>query len=88
MFNISTTVAFVDAAAGLGVAKHGNRAMSSNCGSADVLAELGFNLDSRISDRVAKSIDEVGIGFLFAPALHGAMKYAIGPRRETCSDCV
>ena len=80
-FNISTTVAFVVAAAGLGVAKHGNRAMSSNCGSADVLAELGFNLDCT-PDRVAKSIDEVGIGFLFAPALHGAMKYAIGPRRE------
>ena len=80
-FNISTTVAFVVAGAGLGVAKHGNRAMSSNCGSADVLAELGFNLDCS-PERVAESIDEVGIGFLFAPALHGAMKHAIGPRRE------
>ncbi|MEE3233960.1 MAG: anthranilate phosphoribosyltransferase [Candidatus Latescibacterota bacterium] len=80
-FNISTTVAFVVAGAGLGVAKHGNRAMSSNCGSADVLAQLGFNLECS-PERVAKSIDEVGIGFLFAPALHGAMKHAIGPRRE------
>tara|TARA_B100001250_G_scaffold162964_1_gene140133 strand:- start:9440 stop:10447 length:1008 start_codon:yes stop_codon:yes gene_type:complete len=80
-FNISTTVAFVVAGAGLGVAKHGNRAMSSNCGSADVLAELGFNLECS-PEKVAKSIDEVGIGFLFAPALHGAMKHAIGPRRE------
>jgi anthranilate phosphoribosyltransferase len=80
-FNISTTVAFVVAGAGLGVAKHGNRAMSSNCGSADVLAELGFNLECS-PEQVAKSIDEVGIGFLFAPALHGAMKHAIGPRRE------
>jgi|TARA_B100000579_G_C22763596_1_gene820235 anthranilate phosphoribosyltransferase len=80
-FNISTTVAFVVAGVGLGVAKHGNRAMSSNCGSADVLAELGFNLECS-PEQAAKSIDEVGIGFLFAPALHGAMKHAIGPRRE------
>ncbi len=80
-FNISTTVAFVAAGAGLGVAKHGNRAMSSMCGSADVLAELGVNLEAT-PEKVGQCIDEVGIGFLFAPALHGAMKHAIGPRRE------
>ena len=66
-FNISTTVAFVAAGAGLGVAKHGNRAMSSQCGSADVLAELGVNLETP-PERVGQCIDEVGIGFLFAPA--------------------
>lgn len=80
-FNISTAVAFVAAGAGLGVAKHGNRAMSSQCGSADVLAELGVNIEIS-PQKVGQCIDEAGIGFLFAPALHGAMKHAIGPRRE------
>lgn len=80
-FNISTTVAFVAAGAGLKVAKHGNRAASSKCGSADVLAQLGVNLDLT-PEQVGQCVDEVGIGFLFAPKLHPAMKYAIGPRRE------
>ncbi len=80
-FNISTTVAFVAAGAGIPVAKHGNRAVSSRSGSADVLAALGVNLDMT-SDQAAHCVDEVGIGFLFAPAFHPAMKYAIGPRRE------
>lgn len=80
-FNISTTVAFVAAGAGLAVAKHGNRAMSSQCGSADVLQALGVNVEIG-AEAVGACIDEVGIGFLFAPMLHGAMKYAIGPRRE------
>jgi anthranilate phosphoribosyltransferase len=80
-FNISTTVAFVVAACGVKVAKHGNRSISSACGSADVLEALGVNLEVT-PERVSHCIDEVGIGFLFAPALHGAMKHAIGPRRE------
>ncbi len=80
-FNISTTAAFVVAGAGLPVAKHGNRSVSSKCGSADVLQELGVNLDLT-PDRVSACIDKVGIGFLFAPKLHPAMKHAIGPRRE------
>ena len=80
-FNISTTVAFVAAGAGLCVAKHGNRAMSSKCGSADVLNALGVNIEADAA-KVGQCLDEVGIGFLFAPMLHGAMKYAIGPRRE------
>jgi anthranilate phosphoribosyltransferase len=80
-FNISTTVAFVAAGAGCTVAKHGNRAMSSKCGSADVLAELGVNVEAT-PDTVSRCLDEAGIGFLFAPALHGAMKHAIGPRKE------
>jgi anthranilate phosphoribosyltransferase len=80
-FNVSTTAAFVVAGAGLGVAKHGNRSVSSQSGSADVLEALGANLDLT-PDRVAGAIDEVGIGFLFAPKLHPAMRYAIGPRRE------
>ncbi len=80
-FNISTTVAFVAAGAGLTVAKHGNRAMSSRCGSADVLAELGINVEAT-PEQVGHCLDEAGIGFLFAPALHGAMKHAIGPRKE------
>jgi len=80
-FNISTTVAFVVAACGVKVAKHGNRSVSSACGSADVLEKLGVNLD--VTPPVVElCIDEVGIGFLYAPALHGAMKYAIGPRKE------
>ena len=80
-FNISTTTAFVVAGAGLGVAKHGNRSVSSQSGSADVLKALGVNLDL-LPDQVAQAIDEIGIGFLFAPKLHPAMRYAIGPRRE------
>jgi len=80
-FNISTTVAFVVAGAGVPVAKHGNRSVSSKSGSADVLEALGVNLELT-PEQVGMCIDNVGIGFLFAPALHGAMKYAIGPRRE------
>ena len=80
-FNISTTSALVVAAGGLKVAKHGNRSVSSFCGSADVLKALGVNLELTPA-QVADSVKQVGIGFLFAPLLHGAMKYAIGPRRE------
>ena len=80
-FNISTTAAFVLAGAGLCIAKHGNRAMSSRCGSADVLKSLGINLDLT-PEQVGRCLDEVGIGFLFAPMLHTAMKHALGPRRE------
>lgn len=80
-FNISTTVAFVAAGAGIPVAKHGNRAATSKCGSADVLAELGVNLDLT-PEQVGRCVDEIGIGFLFAVKLHPAMRYAIGPRRE------
>ena len=80
-FNISTTAAFVVAAAGLTVAKHGNRAVSSGCGSADVLEALGVKIDAA-AEIVEECLQQIGIGFLFAPRLHGAMKYAIGPRRE------
>jgi anthranilate phosphoribosyltransferase len=80
-FNISTTAAFVVAGAGQPVAKHGNRSISSQCGSADVLEALGVNLELS-PDRIAACVDEVGIGFLFAPKLHPAMKHAVGPRRE------
>jgi anthranilate phosphoribosyltransferase len=80
-FNISTTTAFVVAAAGLTVAKHGNRAVSSGCGSADVLEALGVNINAG-PEIVEECIQQTGIGFLFAPKLHGAMKHAIGPRRE------
>lgn len=80
-FNVSTTVSFVVSACGVKVAKHGNRSVSSACGSADVLEKLGVNLDVT-PELVEHCINEIGIGFLFAPALHGAMKYAIGPRRE------
>jgi anthranilate phosphoribosyltransferase len=80
-FNVSTTTSFVVAAAGIPVAKHGNRAVSSHCGSADVLEALGVDL-SMPPEKVAACVRHVGIGFLFAPMLHGAMKYAIGPRRE------
>lgn len=80
-FNISTTVAFVVAACGVKVAKHGNRSISSACGSADVLERLGVKLDIPVS-RVEDCINTLGVGFLFAPALHGAMRHAIGPRRE------
>ena len=80
-FNISTVSAFVVAGAGATVAKHGNRAASSKCGSADVLKELGVNIEAPV-DVVERCLDQVGIGFLYAPLLHGAMKFAIGPRRE------
>ena len=80
-FNISTTAAFVIAGAGYRVAKHGNRSASSLCGSADVLEALGLNLNLT-PDQVAECIDEIGIGFLFAPKFHPAMRHAIGPRRE------
>ncbi len=80
-FNISTTAAFVVAAAGITVAKHGNRAVSSGCGSADVLEALGVNITIG-PEMVEECLQETGIGFLFAPLLHGAMKYAIGPRKE------
>jgi anthranilate phosphoribosyltransferase len=80
-FNISTAAAFVVAGCGLTVAKHGNKAVSSLSGSADVLRCLGVNIDA---DKLAveKCLDEIGIGFLFAPMLHGAMKYAAGVRKE------
>jgi len=80
-FNVSTATAFVAAGAGVRVAKHGNRAVSSLCGSADVLASLGVNLEIKPSD-VERCIREIGIGFLYAPLFHGAMKHAAGPRRE------
>lgn len=80
-FNISTTAAFVVAGAGLPVAKHGNRSVSSHCGSADVMEALGVNLQLK-PEQVARCIEEIGIGFLFAPNFHPAMKHAIGPRRE------
>ena len=86
-FNISTTVAFVACGAGLAVAKHGTRSISSQCGSSDVLTALGVNVEAT-PEKVGECIDEVGIGFLFAIALHGAMKHAIGPRRELATRTV
>lgn len=80
-FNISTAAAFVVAAAGGRVAKHGNRSVSSSSGSADVLEQLGVNI-ALSAAQVADCIESIGIGFLFAPAHHGAMQHAIGPRRE------
>ncbi len=80
-FNVSTVSAFVAAGAGVIVAKHGNRAASSKCGSADLLLALDINIDAELN-LVEKSLNEIGIGFLFAPKLHKAMKHAIGPRRE------
>ena len=80
-FNISTSAALVVAAAGQPVAKHGNRAVSSKSGAADVLKALGVNIEAS-PEKVGECIDEVGVGFMFAPMLHGAMKHAIGPRRE------
>lgn len=80
-FNISTAAAFVAAGAGVTVAKHGNRSVSSKCGSADVLKSLGVNIEAEVS-RVEECLREAGIGFLFAPMLHGAMKYAAPVRRE------
>ncbi len=80
-FNISTTAAFVVAGHGVKVAKHGNRAVSSRSGSADVLAALGVNLQLT-AEQAAECIEEVGLAFLFAPAFHPAMRHAIGPRRD------
>ena len=80
-FNISTASAFVVAGAGVNVAKHGNRSVSSQSGSADVLGALGVKIDAP-KERVEACIDKVGIGFLFAPLLHEAMKYAVQPRRD------
>ncbi|KJR43007.1 anthranilate phosphoribosyltransferase [Candidatus Magnetoovum chiemensis] len=80
-FNISTTAALVLSACGIPVAKHGNRSVSSRCGSADVLEALGINI-SLSPDNVTKCLFETGFGFLYAPIFHPAMKYAVGPRRE------
>lgn len=80
-FNISTTAAFIVAAAGVPVAKHGNRAMSSKCGSADLLENLGVKVDLP-PEKVELCLKEAGIGFMFAPVYHSAMKHAVGPRRE------
>lgn len=80
-FNISTTAAFVVAGAGVSVAKHGNRSVSSQSGSADVLGALGVKIDAP-KERVEECIAKIGIGFLFAPLLHEAMKYAVQPRRD------
>ncbi|MDH3947625.1 MAG: anthranilate phosphoribosyltransferase [Gammaproteobacteria bacterium] len=80
-FNVSTTCTFVVAAAGGTVAKHGNRSVSSKSGSADVLEAAGVNLDLT-PEQVAQCINEVGVGFMFAPMHHSAMKHAIGPRKE------
>ncbi|WP_075187568.1 anthranilate phosphoribosyltransferase [Teredinibacter haidensis] len=81
LFNVSTASAFVVAAAGGHVAKHGNRSVSSSTGSADVLEAAGVNL-AIAPEQVARAIEQVGVGFMFAPAHHGAMKHAIGPRKE------
>ena len=80
-FNISTTCAFVVAAAGGQVAKHGNRSVSSSCGSADVLEAAGVNLDLS-AEQVAQCVNEIGVGFLFAPKHHGAMKHTIKVRKD------
>jgi len=80
-FNISTTAAFVTAGAGVTVAKHGSYGVSSKCGSANVLSELGINLQYS-AQKMAVCLSEIGIAFLFAPSLHPAMKYAVGPRKE------
>ena len=81
IFNVSTAAALVVAAAGGKVAKHGNRAVSGKSGSADLLEAAGVNLDLT-PEQVARCVETVGVGFMFAPAHHGAMKHAIGPRRE------
>ncbi|MEL7614247.1 anthranilate phosphoribosyltransferase [Vreelandella titanicae] len=81
LFNVSTAASFVAAAAGAHVAKHGNRSVSSSSGSADLFDVAGIYLDLR-PDQVARCIEQVGVGFMFAPNHHPAMRYAIGPRRE------
>lgn len=80
-FNISTAASFVAAAAGAHVAKHGNRSISSSCGSADVLEAAGVNLDIT-PEQIGRAVSDVGVGFMFAVKHHGAMKHAIGPRKE------
>ena len=80
-FNISTTAAFIAAGAGVKIAKHGNRSVSSKCGSADILKNLGVNIDISVQ-KFVDVFNKTGIAFLFAPVYHKAMKYAIGPRRE------
>ncbi|GHD42934.1 anthranilate phosphoribosyltransferase [Marinobacter persicus] len=81
LFNVSSASAFVVAAAGGFVAKHGNRGVSSKSGSADLIEKAGINLDMK-PEEVARCVEEIGVGFMFAPAHHGAMKHAIGPRKE------
>ncbi len=81
LFNVSTAAALVVAAAGGRVAKHGNRSVSGKSGSADVLEAAGVNLNTS-PEQVARCVHELGVGFMFAPGFHGAMKHAIGPRRE------
>jgi anthranilate phosphoribosyltransferase len=81
LFNVSTASAFVVAAAGGKVAKHGNRSVSSSTGSADLLEAAGVNLQLT-PEQVGRAVEEIGVGFMFAPAHHGAMKHAIGPRKE------
>ncbi|MGO1691645.1 MAG: anthranilate phosphoribosyltransferase [Marinobacter sp.] len=81
LFNVSSASAFVVAAAGGFVAKHGNRAVSSKSGSADLIEQAGINLNLS-PEQVARCVEEIGVGFMFAPAHHGAMKHAVGPRKE------
>jgi len=81
LFNVSSAASFVVAAAGGYVAKHGNRGVSSRSGSADLIEKAGINLDMT-PEQVARCVEQIGVGFMFAPAHHGAMKHAIGPRKE------
>ncbi|WP_372965170.1 anthranilate phosphoribosyltransferase [Marinobacter sp.] len=81
LFNVSSAASFVVAAAGGFVAKHGNRGVSSNSGSADLIEKAGVNLNMT-PEQVARCVEQIGVGFMFAPAHHGAMKHAIGPRKE------